>query len=197
MKKLKKIFTILLFAIIIYSCNNSAVQGMMSETGVVVSEEEKEKFQAQIETFKTFTKGFFNEDIDLTMSVMADSVQWSPPNYNGNQLIDSDGLRAAVISYFEGFEGITFNGGDGLVGSDNAYWSGSLYSAGETNTDPSVMRVYGTWSMTHTETDAPVSNKWYGVLTFNEDGKIAVFSDWMDVNGMEVQINNFVESNKK
>jgi hypothetical protein len=59
------------------------------------------------------------------------------------------------------------------------------------------MRVYGTWSMNHTETGAPVSNKWYGVLTFNEDGKIAVFSDWMDVNGMEVQINNFVESNKK
>ena len=190
MKKLKAIFAILLFATIIYSCNNSTVEG------VVVSDEEKAKFQAQIETFKTFTNGFFNEDIDLTMSVMADSVKWSPPNYNGNQLIDSDGLRAAGISYFEGFDGITFNEADGLVGSDNAYWSGSLYSAGETNTDPSVMRVYGTWSMTHTETSAPVSNKWYGVLTFNEDGKIAVFSDWMDVNGMQVQINNFIESNK-
>ncbi|RZP00671.1 MAG: nuclear transport factor 2 family protein [Flavobacteriales bacterium] len=189
MKKLKTIFTILLFATIIYSCNNS--------TGIVVSDEEKAKFQAQIETFKTFTDGFLNEDIDLLMSVMADSVQWSPPNYNGNQLIDSDGLRAAGISYFEGFDGITFNEGDGLVGSDNGFWSGSLYSAGETNTDPSVMRVYGTWSMTHTETGAPVSNKWYGVLTFNEDGKIAVFSDWMDVNGMQVQVNNYVESNKQ
>ena len=191
MKKLKAIFAILLFATIIYSCNNSTVEG------VVVSDEEKAKFQAQIETFKTFTNGFLNEDIDLLMSVMADSVQWSPPNYNGNQLIDSDGLRAAGISYFEGFDGITFNEGDGLVGSDNAYWSGSLYSAGETNTDPSVMRVYGTWSMTHTATGAPVSNKWYGVLTFNEDGKIAVFSDWMDVNGMQVQVNNYVESNKQ
>jgi hypothetical protein len=59
------------------------------------------------------------------------------------------------------------------------------------------MRVYGTWAMTHTATGAPVSNKWYGVLTFNEDGKIAVFSDWMDVNGMQVQVNNYVESNKQ
>ena len=101
MKKFKTIFTILLFASIIYSCNNS--------TGIIVSDEENAKFQAQIETFKTFTNGFLNEDIDLLMSVMADSVQWSPPNYNGNQLIDSDGLRAAGISYFEGFDGITFN----------------------------------------------------------------------------------------
>ena len=50
--------------------------------------------------------------------------------------------------------------------------------------------------MKHTETGAPVYNKWYGVLTFNEDGKIAVFSDWFDVNGMQVQIDNFIESNK-
>jgi hypothetical protein len=50
--------------------------------------------------------------------------------------------------------------------------------------------------MTHTESGAPVYNKWYGVLTFNDDGKIAVFSDWMDVNGMEVQIQNFKDSNK-
>ncbi len=57
------------------------------------------------------------------------------------------------------------------------------------------MRVYGTWSMVHTETSAPVYNKWYGVLTFNEDGKIAVFSDWMDVGGMETQIQNFVNVN--
>jgi hypothetical protein len=49
--------------------------------------------------------------------------------------------------------------------------------------------------MVHTETNAPVYNKWYGVLTFNEDGKIAVFSDWMDVGGMETQIQNFVNVN--
>lgn len=130
------------------------------------------------------------------MSVMADSVKWSPPQYNGNQTLDIKELKAAGESYMASFDNITFNEGDGLVGSDNAFWSGSLYSATETNTDPSVMRVYGTWSMTHTESGAPVYNKWYGVLTFNDDGKIAVFSDWMDVNGMEVQIQNFKDSNK-
>ena len=42
---------------------------------------------------------------------------------------------------------------------------------------------------------APVYNKWYGVINFNEDNKIATFSDWMDVNGMAVQIENFVNNN--
>jgi hypothetical protein len=196
MKKIK-ILTIIAIVALSYSCNNSALQGMLneSETGIIVSEEEKAKFQNQIETFNTFTKGFYNEDIDLLMGVMADSAKWSPPSYNGNQVLDVVAFRAAVTNYFDTFDKITFNEGEGLVGSDNAFWSGSLYSAGETNTDPSVMRVYGTWSMVHTKTSAPVYNKWYGVLTFNEDGKIAVFSDWMDVGGMETQIQNFVDVN--
>ena len=46
-----------------------------------------------------------------------------------------------------------------------------------------------------TETGASVYNKWYGVINFNEDNKIATFSDWMDVNGMAVQIENFVNNN--
>ena len=59
-----------------------------------------------------------------------------------------------------------------------------------------VMRVYGTWSTVHTETGAPVYNKWYGVINFNEDNKIATFSDWMDVNGMQVQIQQYLETSK-
>ena len=58
------------------------------------------------------------------------------------------------------------------------------------------MRIYGTWSSIHSVTGAPVYNKWYGVLSFNEDNKIVSFSDWMDVNGMQVQIEQYVESNK-
>jgi hypothetical protein len=54
------------------------------------------------------------------------------------------------------------------------------------------MRVYGTWSGTHTESGAKVYNKYYGVLNFNSDGKIAELSDWMDVNGMQVQIQKYL-----
>ena len=30
--------------------------------------------------------------------------------------------------------------------------------------------------------------KWYKLIIFNEDGKIAYFSDWFDVAGIQVQI---------
>ena len=49
MKNLKTIITVFALLIITVSCNQS-------ETGVVVSEEEKAKFQKQIETFKTFAE---------------------------------------------------------------------------------------------------------------------------------------------
>jgi uncharacterized protein YuzE len=47
---------------------------------------------------------------------------------------------------------------------------------------------------THTATGAPANNKWYAVISIDEDGKIATFSDWMDVNGMNVQIEQYVAS---
>ena len=90
------------------------------------------------------------------MSVVADSVQWSPPQYNGGELLGYEDFKAAGQYYFDNFDEITFNPGDGLIGSDYAYWSGSLYSQGETNTEPNVMRAYGTWKSTHTETGATV-----------------------------------------
>tara|TARA_B100001939_G_scaffold271720_1_gene239467 strand:+ start:524 stop:1066 length:543 start_codon:yes stop_codon:yes gene_type:complete len=176
---------ILIFGLLIMvSCTNSAV-----------TEENNEKFEQQIKSWETFTEGFYNEDIDLLMSVVADSVQWSPPNYNGNKLLGYEEFKEAVLGYFDNFNEITFNPGEGLIGSDYAYWSGSLYSQGDTNTDPSVMRIYGTWSSYHTATGAPVNNKWYGVINFNEDNKFASFSDWMDVNGMQVQINEYIGAN--
>ena len=93
--------------------------------------------------------------------------------------------------YYENFEEITFNpAGDYRI--DYAYWSGSLYW-GETNTEPND-EGYGTWNQ-HTQTGAPFTTNGMDVINFNEDNKIATFSDWMDVNGMAVQIENFLNNN--
>ena len=71
-----------------------------------VTEEQKAKFEQQIDAFKTFTTGFYNEDIDQLMSVVADSVQWSPPQYNGGVLLGYDDFKAAGLYYFENFDEI-------------------------------------------------------------------------------------------
>ena len=73
MKKFKSILAIVILAAISYSCNNSAVLKVMEEpeTGIIVSDENKAKFEDQINTFRTFTKAFHDEDINQLMSVVA------------------------------------------------------------------------------------------------------------------------------
>ena len=97
--------------------------------------------------------------------------------------------KAEAEQYFEEFDNLTFLPGDGGIDSKGAYWGGSYYSeVGESTSEPNGVRVYGTWTGTHTATGATTYNKWYAVIAFNEDGKAVMFSDWMDGSGMQAQI---------
>ena len=168
-----------------------------------VSDENQSKFEQHIESFRTFAKGFNAEDMEMTLSVVSEDVQWSPPNYNGGQLVGYDEFKSAVQGYFDNFDEIEFMEGEGPNMNPNAdpnensaYWSGSLYSSATPTDNPDGLRVYGVWKWKHTETGAEGGNKWYGLINFGDDGKISGFSDWMDVNGMSVQIEQYLESSK-
>ena len=168
-----------------------------------VSDENQAKFEQNIESFRTFTKGFNAEDMEMTLSVVSEDVQWSPPYYNGGQLLGYDEFKSAVQGYFDNFDEIEFMEGEGPNMNPNAdpnensaYWSGSLYSSATPTDNPDGLRVYGVWKWKHTETGAEGGNKWYGLINFGDDGKISGFSDWMDVNGMTVQIEQYLESSK-
>ena len=84
MKRILFIFSLVL----IISCESPVNNG--------VSEENQAKFEQQIESFRTFTEGFSKEDVELTMSVIADDIQWSPPVYNGGETIGYDGFVDAL-----------------------------------------------------------------------------------------------------
>ena len=168
-----------------------------------VSDENQAKFEQHIESFRTFAKGFNAEDMEMTLSVVSEDVQWSPPYYNGGQLVGYDEFKSAVQGYFDNFDEIEFMEGEGPNMNPNAdpnensaYWSGSLYSSASPTDNPDGLRVYGVWKWKHTETGAEGGNKWYGLINFGDDGKISGFSDWMDVNGMAVQIEQYLESSK-
>ena len=169
----------------------------------VVSDENQAKFEQHIESFRTFAKGFNAEDMEMTLSVVSEDVQWSPPYYNGGQLVGYDEFKSAVQGYFDNFDEIEFMEGEGPNMNPNAdpnensaYWSGSLYSSATPTDNPDGLRVYGVWKWKHTETGAEGGNKWYGLINFGDDGKISGFGDWMDVNGMSVQIEQYLESSK-
>jgi hypothetical protein len=113
--------------------------------------------------------------------------------WNGNIILSKDDMVNTAEQYFAEFDNLTFLPGDGGIDSKGAYWGGSYYSeVGESTSEPNGVRVYGTWTGTHTATGAITYNKWYAVIAFNEDGKVVMFSDWMDVSGMQAQIEKHV-----
>jgi len=190
MKKILSLFILVSF--ILSSCNTETE--IKAQIGGP-SSQDIATFEKQIETFGTFRKAFNEENIVDLSATMADSLKWSPPAYNGNLILGHEDAKATFQSYFDQFDNITFTEGQGLVNPDSpAYWAGSAFSSGEgmATSSPLGMRIYGTWSAIHTESGAKIYNKWYGVLNFNSDGKIADISEWMDVNGMQVQIENHI-----
>tara|TARA_B100001057_G_C22507607_1_gene816560 strand:+ start:114 stop:695 length:582 start_codon:yes stop_codon:yes gene_type:complete len=193
---MKNIYNLLVLTfMVLTSCNtnNSTVT-----ENVGSSDQDKATFQKNIDVHATFAKAFNEENMELLMSTMADSLKWSPAFYNENKILGAEDFKSQIQVYFDQFDEVTFHPGEGLINEDApAYWAGSHYSSGEgmVTTSPNGIRVYGTWSAIHTETGAKIYNKHYGVLTFNSDNKIAEISDWMDISGMQAQIENYVANN--
>ena len=71
----------------------------------------------------------------------------------------------------------------------NGFWSGSVFPEQNANSDPNVIRVYGTWTAIHSESGKEIGVKYFNLTTINEDGKIVQSSEYFDVNGLAVQIN--------
>ena len=194
---MKNIYNLLVLTfMVLTSCNtnNSTVT-----ENVGPSDQDKATFQKNIDAHATFAKAFNEENMELLMSTMADSLKWSPAFYNENKILGAEDFKSQIQVYFDQFDEVTFHPGEGLINEDApAYWAGSHYSSGEgmVTSSPNGIRVYGTWSAIHTETGAKIYNKHYGVLTFNSDNKIAEISDWMDISGMQAQIENYVANNQ-
>ena len=131
-------------------------------------------------------QGFADEDLDAQMDLMADDMQWSPPQYNGNVLVNKEGIGEAIQWYYDNFNDVIFHEGIGLTREkSNGFFGGSVYPQ---NDNPNVIAVYGTWMPIHVETGKQVFNKWHAVIEFNDAGKIIYLSDFFDFNGIQVQL---------
>ena len=184
---MKKIFLMFFVSFLFVSCQDSNNSEMNT-----TSEENQAIFDRNVAAFRSFVKGFTDEDIDAQMALFADSAMWSPPQYNGNEWVDMVAFKEAILGYHQNFDNITFEEGIDLgMGGDPqpAFWSGSVWPTENATSAPNNIRIYGTWRAVHTESGKVVYNKWYGLMFFNEAGKVVRFTDWFDVNGMQVQIN--------
>ncbi|NNJ88279.1 MAG: nuclear transport factor 2 family protein [Eudoraea sp.] len=146
-------------------------------------------FEAKVAVISAFYKAYSEEDMETLSNMLSDTLQWSPPQYNGNQWLGKEDLLAALKNYHDNFEDIQWTSGVSTPQtSEGGYWSGSVFPEGSATSTPNDIRVYGTWNATHTETGKPIGAKFFALITVNEEGKISSASDYFDVNGLAVQI---------
>lgn len=193
MKKL--IFSLLALALIsFYSCKESTpAESTEAEESVEMAEAavapDYDLFNSRVETIRAFYKAHMNEDLEAISNILADTIKVSPPNYNGNQVVGKDEFLAVLKDYHDNFDNIKFKEGIKIGDvEEGGFWSGSVYPAESASVSAAAIRVYGTWTATHTESGKDIGVKYYSIAWVNDDGKLATYTAYYDVNGIAAQL---------
>jgi hypothetical protein len=146
-------------------------------------------FDKRVETVRSFIQAHCDENLAGMTNMMADTLKWSPASFNGNEWLGKADFIGALKAYHDGYENIKFTEGLSIGGDvNNGMWSGSVFPQDQASVSADVIRIYGTWSGTHTESGKDIGVKYYALGWVNDDGKISQWSDYFDVNGLAVQI---------
>jgi hypothetical protein len=169
---MKKII-LLLLALTLGCANNSKTNDEVESS----AEDNQAAFMKNVEIFKTFPKGISSRDLDLTMSIFADSLKWfGPEQKTSDSYASKPDLRTALEGYLSVYNESSFK--------NDSYYGGNLYSSkDDVSSSPNGIRIYGDWHHTHMESGKAVSHKWMSIVLLNEDGQIHEFIDYFDVGG--------------
>jgi len=183
-----KLFGLLMLAVLtFFSCKEIEKEAEMAMEEAEAPD--SADFDKKVAVVSAFYQAHCDEDIDALSSMLSDDMKWSPPGYNGNEWLGKEDLLAALKGYHDGFDNIKY--AEGIVMPDstaNGFWSGSVFPVKNANASAGIIRVYGTWSATHTESGKEIGVKYFNLSSVNEDGKIVQSSDYFDVHGLAAQI---------
>ncbi|MGI9547141.1 MAG: nuclear transport factor 2 family protein [Flavobacteriaceae bacterium] len=184
-----KIFTLMMLGVFaLFGCKEQAPEAAMAQEEEAEAPD-YEAYDKKVAVIKAFYQAHCDEDFEAQKGMIADDFKWSPPSWNGNQWLGKEEFLTAIKGYHDGFENIKYTSGVTLPDSTvNGYWSGSVFPKGMANTSANIIRIYGTWSATHTESGKEIGVKYFNLATVNDDGKIAQSSEYWDVNGLAAQI---------
>lgn len=146
-------------------------------------------YDKKVAVVRALYQAHSDEDIEAMQAMVSDTLQFSPPDYNGNKWLNKEDFFTRIKGYHAGFENIKFS--EGIVlpnAAAGGLWSGSVFPKETATIIPDIIRVYGTWTATHTESGKEIGVKFYALLSVNDDGKLAQASEYFDVNGLAVQI---------
>ena len=133
------------------------------------------KFNVNVEIADATFNLFENGDLDGMIANYADDLIWSPPNTSDS--LSKEVLAEGMRGWHAEFENFKFR--------DRQYYPG--VSEGDYIPDGGV-RVYGVWDFTHKATGKVLSQKYYAVLQFNDEGKIIADLEWFDQGGIFDQV---------
>jgi len=183
-----KLFGLIMLAVLVlFGCKEKE-----QETEMAVNESEAPdyaSFAKKVAIVRAFYQAHTDEDLEAQKAMLSDTLKWSPPDYNGNKWLGKEDYVTALKGYHDAFENIKY--AEGIVMPDstvNGFWSGSVFPEQNANSDPNVIRVYGTWTAIHSESGKEIGVKYFNLTTINEDGKLVQSSEYFDVNGLAVQI---------
>ena len=189
MKKVS-ILVLLLVFISLGACKEAAKkEAIVEELETKVAAPDYAAFDAKVATVRAFTTAHGEENLDKISALVADTLQYSPAQYNGNQWLGKAELLEGLKNYHKDFDNIKFT--EGIVLADTlagGMWSGSVFPEATASNSPDAIRVYGTWTATHTATKKEIGVKWFGLFWMNDDGKIARLTVYFDVNGIAAQL---------
>jgi len=146
-------------------------------------------YDNNVEVLRSFIKAHSEENLEAQADLLSDTLKWSPPFYNGNTMLGKADYLAALKNYHDGFENISYEEGITLSNRKiNGMWSGSVFPKEDATTVPGTIRLYGTWTATHTETGKNIGVKWFALGSVSDEGKIVSINEYFDVNGIAAQI---------
>jgi hypothetical protein len=145
-------------------------------------------FDKKVEVLRSFIKVHSDEDLNAVTAILADTLKWSPPYYNGNQWLGKADYLSALKAYHDGYDNIKFTEGLVIEDINNGMWSGSVFPKEQASSSADVIRMYGTWTATHTESGKEIGVKWFALGWVNDNGEISQMTEYWDVNGLAVQI---------
>lgn len=187
-----KLFTLIIFALLtLTACNQqkSEESKEMMETTAESESPDYAAFDKKVQIIRSLYKAHEDENLEALRGLLADTLKWSPPYYNGNEWLGKTEYLAALENYHKDFDNIKFQEGltmgDSLV---NGMWSGSVFPKDQASSTPDAIRVYGTWTATHTESGKEVGVKYFSLCWINDAGKISQYSNYFDAHGLEAQL---------
>lgn len=181
----KKLTSILVIALMtLAACQQPAPK---EETATAAASETPDyaAFNKKVEVLRSFIKAHEAENLTAQSELMADTLKWSPPFYNGNEWLGKADYLAVLKNYHDNFDNIKYT--EGIQLSDdliNGMWAGSVFPKEEATSEAQAIRLYGTWTAINSESGIEHGFKWYAIAWVNDAGQIAQFTEYFDLGGI-------------